>query len=157
MRHCHHILRLSKACPTLSQVSQTLLLCCCSPWKGLFSKPKNGKNIWLFTFLFDFCFHLFTMLWGSASRFFLINFRSSSSLFCSMWIFLCVACATHNLLSFTSLAWDQAVAGITSWVTLQNFRSPEAQVWSEWFPFETKTFLSWHQQKRKNARANFSQ
>lgn len=40
-----HILPLSKskACQTLLRVSNTLLLCCCSPWKSFFSKPSNGK------------------------------------------------------------------------------------------------------------------
>ena len=83
----------------------------CSRWKGLFFKPKIGKNIWLFTFQYHFCFHLFSMLWGSASRF----FRGEASHFCCSWVvFMCVACPTHNFLSFTSLVWVQAVVEITS-------------------------------------------
>ena len=41
------------------------------------NKTETGKNIWLFTFQYLFCFYLFSMLWGSASRFFAAKLRAS--------------------------------------------------------------------------------
>ena len=159
MRRCRHILQLLKACQTFSKVSQSLSLCLFSPWKGLFSKPKIGKNIWLFTFQYHFCFHLFSMLWGSASRF----FRGEASHFCCSWVFfVCVACPTYNFLSFTSLVWVQAVVEITSclgnFANFSRFASPGLKqvksVWDQNFSLVTSW---WHRQKMKKVLEKISQ